>query len=112
FPKNLSKRTAWLNALNLKSIPNWKKVCSAHFSANNFIFSYDRNILRTTAVPTRNSKLIEEHSYAKKVQISSPCLINCDEFDSSPPSTSRTLSYENVNVETSQPSLFNLCTDV
>ncbi|XP_060866492.1 uncharacterized protein LOC132942189 isoform X3 [Metopolophium dirhodum] len=73
FPKDISKRTMWLNALNLTSISNWKKVCSAHFSANDFIFSNNRNILRSTAVPTR---------------------------------------YENVNAETSRPSLFNLWTDL
>ncbi|XP_060866491.1 uncharacterized protein LOC132942189 isoform X2 [Metopolophium dirhodum] len=110
FPKDISKRTMWLNALNLTSISNWKKVCSAHFSANDFIFSNNRNILRSTAVPTR-FKLLEEHSYADNVSIYSPCLMISDVYDRSP-STSKTKSYENVNAETSRPSLFNLWTDL
>eukprot|EP00102_Acyrthosiphon_pisum_P025135 XP_016662345.1 PREDICTED: uncharacterized protein LOC100571054 [Acyrthosiphon pisum] len=106
FPKDISKRTIWLNALNLTSISNWKKVCSAHFSASDFIFSNNRNILRSTAVPTSNCKLLEEHSYADNVSIRSQCLMISDVYDTSP-STSKTKSYENVNTETSQPSLFN-----
>ncbi|KAL5237530.1 hypothetical protein ACI65C_004940 [Semiaphis heraclei] len=130
FPKDIYKRTVWLNELNLTSVPNWKKVCSEHFSPNDFIFSNNRNIFQTTAVPTRYSKLMEEHSYADNVSISSPCLTISDRspstsrtksyenanvvdvYDSSP-STFRTKSYENANVvKTSRPPLFNLCTDV
>ncbi|CAI6365307.1 unnamed protein product [Macrosiphum euphorbiae] len=101
----------WLNALNLTSISNWKKVCSAHFRANDFIFSNDRNILRSTAVPTSNFKLLEEHSYADNESLRSPCLLMSDVYVSSP-STYKTESYENLNSETSRPPLFNHWTNL
>lgn len=43
----------WLKALNLISTTNCNKVCSKHFSANDFLFSSDRNTLQSNAVPTR-----------------------------------------------------------
>ncbi|VVC42788.1 Zinc finger, C2CH-type [Cinara cedri] len=67
FPKDVSKKTKWLKALNLTSVSNWSKICSYHFSANDFRFSNKRNVLQSTAVPTSNYKRIEEeHSYVNK----------------------------------------------
>ncbi|VVC28738.1 Zinc finger, C2CH-type [Cinara cedri] len=120
FPKDKTKRTMWLKALNLTSVSSWQKVCSKHFNDSDFRFSYNRNILQSTAVPIGDYKPVEEHNYARN-ELKSPTHVRSSNIamtseanESVPsPSVSKTNNCEKENIiEISHPFPFILCTNV
>ncbi|XP_008189973.1 zinc finger MYM-type protein 1-like [Acyrthosiphon pisum] len=61
FPKDYRKQL-WMDALQLKQISAWNRICSTHFSSESYVNNGSRNVLVRDAIPFATRELLNFHN--------------------------------------------------